>query len=87
MKYLKKEKKVYCGPTPLGFDKLDGNLVVNEAEMNIVSKIRLWHKEGIKLNTIARWCNESGYKTKKDKKFFHTTIEKIVNNNIYEQYN
>jgi site-specific DNA recombinase len=86
MKYLKKEKKVYCGPTPLGFDKVDGNLIVNESEMNIVSKIRLWHKEGIKLNTIARWCNESGYKTKKDKKFFHTTIEKIINNNIYDMH-
>ena len=86
MKYLKKENKVYCGPTPLGFDKNQGNLDVNEIEMNIVRKIFLWNKQGIKHSTIARWCNDSGYKTKKDKKFFHSTIIKIVNNNIYDHY-
>ncbi len=86
MKYLKKEKKVYCGPTPLGFDKVDGKLVVNEEEMSLVTKILLWKKQGIKNSTIASWCNERGYKTKKDKKFHHTTIEKIVNNNIYDVY-
>lgn len=85
MKYLKKEQKVYCGPTPLGFDKKDGKLVVNEDEMTLVRKIFLW-KPKFSNSTIATMCNDSGYQTKKGKKFYHTTIEKIVNNNIYEQH-
>ena len=85
MKYLKKEQKVYCGPTPMGFDKHNGKLVVNEEEMNIVRKIFMW-KPKFSYSTIATMCNDSGYQTKKGKKFYHTTIEKILNNNIYEQH-
>lgn len=85
MKYLKKEQKVYCGPTPLGFDKQDGNLVVNEAEMNVVRKIYNW-KPVYGYTTIATLLNRSGYQTKKGKKFYHTTVEKILNNNIYEKF-
>jgi len=85
MRYLKKEDKIYCGPTPMGFDKSGENLVVNEQEMNIVRKIFLWDKT-YSHSTIATMCNNSEYKTKKDKKFHHTTIAKILNNNLYAKH-
>jgi DNA invertase Pin-like site-specific DNA recombinase len=85
MKYLKKENKVYCGPTPLGFDKNDGNLVVNETEMKVVRQIFTWEKH-INYSEIARLLNKDGFATKNGKQFHHSTIIKIVNNNIYEQF-
>ena len=85
MKYLKKEQKVYCGPTPLGFNKKNGSLIVDEEEMKIVKTIFSW-KNTMPHSTIARMCNDMGFQTKKGKKFYHTTIDKIVNNNIYEQH-
>jgi len=85
MKYLKKEQKVYCGPTPLGFHKKNGFLIVDKQEMEIVKTIFDW-KRTMPHTTIAKLCNDSGFQTKKGKKFYHTTIDKIVNNNIYEQH-
>jgi len=85
MKYLKKEQKVYCGPTPLGFHKKNGLLIVDKQEMEIVKTIFDW-KRTMPHTTIAKLCNDSGFQTKKGKKFYHTTIDKIVNNNIYEQH-
>lgn len=85
MKYLKKEKKVYCGPIPLGFDKVDGQLVENQQEMNLVRKIFLWNKE-VGPFKAAMYANENGYQTKKNKKFWTTTIQKIVNNDLYQSY-
>jgi DNA invertase Pin-like site-specific DNA recombinase len=85
MKYLKKEQKVYCGPTPMGFDKVEGNLVINENEMNTVRQIFEWHAE-MSYSAIATKCNNFNFQTKKGKKFHHTTIEKIVNNNIYKSH-
>ena len=85
MRYLKKEDKVYCGPTPFGFDKCGDNLIVNEDEMTTVRKIFLWDKT-LSPSKIATMCNNSEYKTKKGRKFHHTTISKILNNNIYAKH-
>lgn len=85
MRYLKKEEKVYCGPVPLGFDKVDGKLVVNEDEMNVVRKIYLWNKS-IGPFKAAMYANQGGYKTKKGKTFFTSTVQKIVNNDLYSKY-
>jgi site-specific DNA recombinase len=85
MKYLKKENKVYCGPIPFGFDKNDGNLIVNENEMKIVRKIFTCKKQ-MKYSEIARHLNRDGFTSKTGKQFHHSTIIKIVNNNIYEQF-
>lgn len=85
MKYLKKEQKVYCGPVPLGFDKADGKLIVNENEMTIVRKLYLWSKS-VGAFRAAMYANQSGYKTKKGRKFHTSTVLKIINNNLYETH-
>jgi site-specific DNA recombinase len=85
MKYLKKEEKVYCGPVPIGFDKIDGKLKVNENEMQLVRKIYLWNKSFGPFKT-AMHANENGYRSKKGGKFHTTTIQKIVNNDLYSKY-
>jgi len=84
MRYLKKEHKVYCGPTPLGFDKEDGKLVVNENEMKTIKVI--FNMEEYTDANIATYLNDHGYSPKKGKKFYHTTIAKIRRNEIYAKY-
>ena len=85
MTYLKSQKKVYS-TIPLGFDRIGDSLVENPKELKLVERIYKMYHEGKSLAGIAKTLNDEGIPTKNGKKFYHTTIKSIVNNDIYLPY-
>ncbi len=81
---LKKNKKVYCGFPPLGFVNQDGVLVRDPNGMKIVEEIKVMRVNGMSLHKIANYLNNQGVKGSKNGKFHAVTIQKILNNSIYE---
>ena len=81
---LKKNKKVYCAFPPLGFKNQDGVLVRDSKGLEIVETITVLKAEGYSLRQIANHFNSQGIKGSKNGKFHASTIQKILNNNIYE---
>ena len=81
---LKKNKKVYCAYPPLGFKNEDGKLVRDPKAYQIVDQIKVYHKQGLSLRTIAQMINMMGHTGSKNGKFHASTIQKILKNNIYE---
>jgi hypothetical protein len=71
--------KVYCNSI-LGFDHVDGKLVPNTKEMEIISFIK---SSGLGPDSIASKLNSMGYHAKKGGKFYPSTIRTILNNEIY----
>lgn len=84
MSHLKDKKKVYCGPTPLGFNKEGDDLVPDTGEMVIVKRIFDMRSTGKSYFAIANALNSEGIKGKKGGQFNQTTIKKIVTNDIYK---
>lgn len=84
MSHLKKERKVYCGVTPLGFHKVEGKLIPDDSEMKIVKTVYDLREGGLTFKDIARELNKQGVKGKKGGRIESTTITKILNNTIYE---
>jgi site-specific DNA recombinase len=84
---LKKNSKVYCAFPPLGFKHQDGQLVRDPKQMEMVETIVTLKAEGLSLRQIANHFNSQGIKGSKSGKFYASTIQKILNNNIYELQN
>jgi len=81
---LKKTLKVYCGHPPLGFKNQDGYLIGDPNHMKLVEQIKHMKAEGYSLHGIAKYLNENGYRGNKDGKFYASTIQKILQNTIYD---
>ena len=81
---LKKNKKVYCAYPPLGFKNQDGVLVRDPKELELVNTVTTLKAKGYSLRQIANHFNSQGIKGSKNGKFHASTIQKILNNNIYE---
>jgi site-specific DNA recombinase len=82
---LKKSQKVYCPYPPLGFKNKDGQLVRDPNGFKIVDEIFEMKSIGFSLHTIAKTLNNQGVIGAKNGKFHASTIQKILNNPIYEQ--
>lgn len=81
---LKKNKKVYCGNPPLGFKNQDGILIGDPKQLEMVQTITALKANGYSLRQIAYHFNSQGITGAKNGKFYASTIQKILNNNIYE---
>lgn len=81
---LKKNKKVYCAFPPLGFKNQDGVLVRDPKALELVDTITKLKANGYSLRQIAEHFNSQGIRGAKNGKFHASTIQKILNNNIYE---
>lgn len=77
----KASKKVYCGEL-FGFDKVQGELVPNPKEQEILSTIKALSTR-FKPTRIARILNNTGHRSKNGKIFRQSTINYIVKNPIY----
>lgn len=82
--YMKSQKKIY-GPTPLGFQRNCVKLVEDKEELAVVRQIRSQRQQGWSLQKIADGLNLNGTRTKKGKKWHHTTINRIVRNSLYQE--
>jgi site-specific DNA recombinase len=79
--YRKKNGKT-CSPPQYGWDNIDGNVVQNEKEQEILSLIKEYKAQGMTLKEIAAQLNEAGYKAKKGGLWQFSVIKKILDNQI-----
>jgi len=86
MGHLKDQEKVFCGPTPLGFEKLNDQLIVIPKEMEVVQWIYEKKNNGVSYFNIATALNNRGIVGKKGGKFTQSTIKKIIDNSLYQKY-
>lgn len=77
----KADKGGYAGgKPPIGYRVSDGELVIVPEEAEIVRLVFQLRKEGGTLIGIADELNRRGYTTKSGKKFLHSAVQTILNN-------
>lgn len=78
----KSDKKSYSPPV-LGYDKVDGTMVPNPEEQEIINYIKIGQSKGCGPTRIAKALNRFGYRTKTKKKFLPSTIQAVMGNSIH----
>ena len=71
---------------PYGYDYVDGKLVINKDEAEIVKKIYQWYLEGHSMGEIAETLIKQGVPTKKQGFWAKKTISTILKNPLYCGY-
>ena len=66
------------GSPAFGEKTVNGNLVADEKEQQIIELIRRHHKSGKSLQQIANWMNTQGYKTKRGKEWQRISIKRVL---------
>lgn len=75
------------GRCPFGYSAVNGQLVVNEEEAQIVKEIFAMYNDGVSQNGIAKELNRLGCLTKKGKPFTQVKVMFILRNKkLYEGY-
>lgn len=81
----KKANREAYSPTPMGYDREGKSLVVNQEEQEVINQIKTWRGEGHSLREIAKRLNDNGVPTKKGGKWYASTINNILGNNLHEE--
>lgn len=82
--WMMKDGKIVGRPNPLGYDFIDGQIVVNEEEAETVRYIFKRYLEGAGATKIGRELQSMGIKTKKgNSSWSNSTIHSILKNEIY----
>jgi DNA invertase Pin-like site-specific DNA recombinase len=71
---------------PYGYDYLNGRLVINPREADVVRKIFDMYANGYTIPRIVSYLNKSGVPTKKGRKWADNTVAKILKNPLYCGY-
>ena len=72
------------GKPPLGYDIINGEYIINEAEAVIVREIFEMAAKGYGYNTIIKELNAKGYKTKRGNPFGKNSIYDLMRNERYK---
>ena len=73
-----------CNSPALGFDIVDGQMVINEKEAAVVRRIFMMYLNGTGKETIAATLNADGIPKKNDNgKWHHAAVSYILNNERY----
>ena len=70
------------GYSPIGYDYVDGNLVVNEYEAMQVKKIYDLYLDGLPINAIKNYMNKHGY-TKQSTAWTDTSVRSVLFSRVY----
>lgn len=86
-KYARAKKGKYHGSdrVPIGYDYIDGNLIVNEFEAMQVRQIFEWYSQGIAPYSIEKKLNEAGMTTKYGK-WWSMVIRELLERKTYLGY-
>ena len=70
----------YAGYGSLAFGQrvINGELVADSQEQEIIELIRRHHKSGKSLQQIADWLNGNGYKTKRGQQWRKISIKRVL---------
>jgi hypothetical protein len=66
------------GSPAFGQRSLDGELVEDPEESQVVDLIRRHHKSGKSLQKIADWLNEQGYTTKRGQMWKRISVKRVL---------
>ncbi|MEO1670992.1 MAG: recombinase family protein [Cyanobacteria bacterium J06631_2] len=66
------------GSPAFGQKAINGELVSNPQEQEIIELIRRHHKSGKSLQQIANWLNDNGYKTKRGQQWRRISIKRVL---------
>lgn len=66
------------GSPAFGQTSVNGELVENQAESQVVELIRRHHKSGKSLQQIADWLNQQGYKTKRGQQWQRISVKRVL---------
>ena len=76
-------RDVYTRKTPLGYAREGDRLVEVESEQRLVRRIIAMRSSGLSLQKIAGQINADGITGKEGGRFYASTIQKIVGNEIH----
>ena len=66
------------GSPAFGEKSIDGNLVADEKEQQVIELIRRHHKSGKSLQQIANWMNTQGYRTKRGRQWQRISVKRVL---------
>ena len=66
------------GSPAFGQKAVNGELVLDTKEQQIIDLIRRHHKSGKSLQQIADWLNSNGYKTKRGQQWRRISIKRVL---------
>ena len=66
------------GSPAFGQKAIDGKLIANPQEQEVIELIRRHHKSGKSLQQIANWLNDNGYKTKRGQQWRRISIKRVL---------
>ena len=66
------------GSPAFGQKAVNGKLVLEPKEQEIIDLIRRHHKSGKSLQQIADWLNSNGYKTKRGQQWRRISIKRVL---------
>ncbi|MDJ0898654.1 MAG: recombinase family protein [Xenococcus sp. MO_188.B8] len=66
------------GSPAFGQKAVNGNLVDDPSEQEIIELIRRHHKSGKSLQQIANWLNENGYRTKRGSQWRKISVKRVL---------
>ena len=68
------------GKPPFGYKPVNGELVIDPAEAEVVRLIFALRKRNVPLQKIADELNDRGYKSRTGKEFRHSAVQSILKN-------
>ena len=68
------------GQAPMGYSAVDGHLIINEEEAEVVRFIFNRKKQGLTMLSTVDALNRNGFKTRRGKDFVISTVQSIWNN-------
>ncbi|MEO0839048.1 MAG: recombinase family protein [Cyanobacteria bacterium J06633_8] len=66
------------GSPPFGQQSMNGELIPDEKEQQIIELIRRHHKSGKSLQEIADWLNYNGYQTKRGARWQRVSVKRVL---------
>lgn len=66
------------GSPAFGQRSLNGELVENPNEQQIIELIRRHHKSGKSLQQVADWLNQNGYTTKRGQQWQRISVKRVL---------
>ena len=66
------------GSPAFGQMSVEGELVDNPQEQNIIELVRRHHKSGKSLQQIADWLNQNGYRTKRGSEWKRISVKRVL---------
>lgn len=72
------------GSPPFGLTSINGELVEEPREQEVIDIIRRHHKSGKSLQQIADWLNQNRYRTKRGQLWRRVSVKRVLDR-LYEK--